>query len=97
MRTGTCITLIVVGAILRFAVAGGSSHGVNVHVVGIIVLLAGVLGLLLSLLMWLNPGRSRRYRHPGSNGGAPLVEERRVYAQPPVAQEPGVYQDEPPP
>ncbi len=60
MRTGTCPTLIVVGAILRFAVAAGSSHGVNVHVVGIIVLLAGVLGLLLSLLMWLNPGRSRR-------------------------------------
>ena len=96
MRTGTCITLIVVGAILRFAVAGGSSHGVNVHVVGIIVLLAGVLGLLLSLLMWLNPGRSRRNRHPGFNGGAPLVEERRVYARPPVAQEPRVYQDEPP-
>ena len=67
----------------------------NVHVVGIIVLLAGVLGLLLSLLMWLNPGRSRRNRHPGFNGGA-LVEERRVYARPPVAQEPRVYQDEPP-
>jgi hypothetical protein len=34
---------------------------VNIHVVGLIVLLADVLGLLLSLLVWgpLNPARRR--------------------------------------
>jgi hypothetical protein len=51
ISTGVASTLIVVGAILRFAVAGGSPHGLNVHVVGVILILAGVLGLLLSLLV----------------------------------------------
>ncbi len=61
MGTGTYIALITAGAILRYAVTTTSTHGVNVHVVGLIVLLAGVLGLLLSLLAWgpLNPARRR--------------------------------------
>ena len=50
MRTGTGIFLIAAGAVLRFAVAGGSPHGLNVHVVGVVLILAGALGLLLSLL-----------------------------------------------
>ena len=59
MRTGTALFLIAVGAILRFAVATTSTHGLNVHVVGIILILIGVLGLVLSLLMSspLNPRR----------------------------------------
>ena len=62
MSTGAAITLIAVGAILRFALAAGSPHGLNVHVVGVIIIGAGVLGLLLSLLVWgpLNPARRRR-------------------------------------
>ena len=47
MRTGTGIFLITAGAILRFALAAGSPHGLNVHVVGVILILAGLLGLLL--------------------------------------------------
>jgi len=59
MSTGTALFLIAVGAILRFAVATTSIHGLNVHVVGIILILIGVLGLVLSLLMSspLNPRR----------------------------------------
>jgi hypothetical protein len=88
MGTGTCIALITIGAILRFAIAAGSPHGLNVHVVGVVLILAGVLGLLLSLLIWglLNPARRRR-NSPGGYGGAapPVVEERRVYHdQPPL-------------
>jgi hypothetical protein len=67
LGTGTCVALIAIGAILRFALSTGSPHGLNVHVVGVIVIGAGVLGLLLSLLVWgpLNPasrpsGRSTR-------------------------------------
>jgi hypothetical protein len=51
MSTGAAITLITVGAVLRFALAPGSPHGLNVHVVGVVLLLAGVLGLVLSLLL----------------------------------------------
>jgi hypothetical protein len=61
LGTGTCIALIAIGAILRFALSARSLHGLNVHVVGVVVIGAGVLGLLLSLLMWgpLNPARRR--------------------------------------
>jgi hypothetical protein len=86
LGTGTCIALIAIGAILRFALSAGSPHGLNVHVVGVIVIGAGVLGLLLSLLVWgpLNPARRRR---PAS--AAP--------ARPPAVDAPRrVYQDERP-
>jgi hypothetical protein len=49
IRTGTGIVLIAAGAILRFAVAG-SPHELNLHVVGVILILTGVLGLLLPSL-----------------------------------------------
>ena len=71
MSTGTCIALIALGAILRYAVTTTQTHGINVHVVGLIVLLAGVLGLLLSLLVWspLNPNRRRAARATSYDDG----------------------------
>jgi hypothetical protein len=68
MRTGTGIFLIAAGAVLRFAIAAGSPHGLNVHVVGVVLILAGILGLLLSLLTRggsLNRRRLTRSRFPG--------------------------------
>ena len=62
MSTGTALFLIAVGAILRFvAFATTSTHGLNVHVVGVILILIGVIGLVLSLVMSspLNPRRVR--------------------------------------
>jgi hypothetical protein len=47
MGTGTGIFLITAGAVLRFALPAGSPHGLNVHIVGVILILAGGLGLLL--------------------------------------------------
>jgi hypothetical protein len=101
MRTGTCIALIVVGAILTFAISAGSSHGLKVHAVGVILMLAGLLGLVLSLVVWgpLNPAaRRRRSRLTGYDDGAlPVVEERRVYQeQSPAAEESPVYEDQAP-
>lgn len=102
MSTGTCIALIAVGAILRYAVTTNQTHGINVHVVGLIVLLAGVLGLLLSLLAWspLNPNRRRAVRATGyGNGrsGPQVVEERRTYRDeaPHDLQESTLYRDDP--
>ena len=40
LGTGTCVALIAIGAILRFALSAGSPHGLNVHVVGVIVAFA---------------------------------------------------------
>jgi hypothetical protein len=68
MHTGAIITLIAVGAILRFAVAGGSPHGLNIHVVGVVLILAGILALLLSLLVPGSPRRPRSLVHQGRGG-----------------------------
>ncbi len=65
MRTGTGIFLLTAGAILRFAIPAGSPHGLNVHVVGVIVILAGVLGLLLPRVARATPrDRLRRWVRP---------------------------------
>jgi hypothetical protein len=103
MSTGTCIALIALGAILRYAVTTTQTHGINVHVVGLIVLLAGVLGLLLSLLVWspLNANRRRTARATRYDDGRAVpqvVEERRTYRDqaPPDLQESRLYRDDPP-
>ncbi len=102
MRTGTCIALIVIGAILRFAItSSGSSHGLNVHVVGVILILAGLLGLVLSLVVWgpLNPARRRSDDSVSYEVATPpVVEERLVYRddQPAPVEERIVYRDDQP-
>ena len=68
MSTGVAITLIAVGAILRFALAGGSPHGLDVHVVGVVLFLVGILGLLLSPLMRAGPGRPHSLVRQGRGG-----------------------------
>ena len=78
MGTGTGIFLITAGAILRFALAAGSPHGLNVHTVGVILILAGGLGLLLPrvargapadrLRRWVRPDQPRAYHEPPTAG-----------------------------
>jgi hypothetical protein len=63
MSTGVGSALVAAGAILGFAVPATFIHGLNVHVIGVFVMLAGVFGLLLSLLVW-GP-LSRRRNHSG--------------------------------
>ena len=99
MSTGTCIALIAIGAILRYAVTAKHTHGVNVHVVGLIVLLAGVLGLLLSLLVWspLNPNRRRSGQPAGYDSGPPppaAPDYRTFRDEPPVVQQHRTYQEQ---
>ena len=59
------ILLITAGAILAFAVDATTS-GVNIHAVGWILMAAGIVGLVLSLILWDSWagggyfGRSRR-------------------------------------
>ena len=49
MGIGTSIFLIALGAILRYAVSD-AIEGVDLAVVGLILMIAGVIGLLVSLL-----------------------------------------------
>jgi hypothetical protein len=83
MRTGTGIFLIAAGAVLRFAIAAGSPHGLNVHVVGVILILAGMLGLLPSQLARgapLNRRRLTRSNRPGGYDDSRLGERQRAAA-----------------
>jgi hypothetical protein len=51
MDFGVSIFLIAVGAILTWAVSATAS-GIDIHTVGVILMLAGVLGLLTSLVWY---------------------------------------------
>jgi uncharacterized protein DUF6458 len=56
MGIGTSLFLIATGAILRWAVTEHVS-GVNIHTVGLILLLVGVLGLIISLFWMMTATR----------------------------------------
>jgi hypothetical protein len=73
MRTGTGIFLLTAGAILLFALRSGSPHWLNLQIVGVILILAGGLGLLLPRLArsrrdwlrrWVRPGQSEDFGVP---------------------------------
>jgi hypothetical protein len=51
MTLGTSLMLIAIGAILRFAV-DVTARGFNIHTVGVILMIVGVVGAILSLL-WM--------------------------------------------
>jgi hypothetical protein len=59
MGIGASLILIAVGAIQAFAVHV-SGHGFNVHAVGIIRLVVGVVGALLSMFFWSSWGGFNR-------------------------------------
>ena len=65
MGIGTSILLIAVGAILKFAVHTSVS-GVSIQTIGVILMVVGVLGLILSIV-WMSQAR----RH-----GAVVVDDR---------------------
>jgi hypothetical protein len=80
---------------LRYAVATTSTHGVNVHVVGVILILAGVLGLLLSVL-WVVLNRRRNRPAVYGRAAQPVTRQRVYQDQRPVAGDRPLYQDQPP-
>ena len=55
MGIGVSIVLIAVGAVLAFAVHATTS-GFNVHTVGYILLVVGIVGALISTMFWSSWG-----------------------------------------
>jgi Domain of unknown function (DUF6458) len=78
MTIGTSLFFIAVGAILRYAVTTSVS-GVSLTTVGLILMIIGIVGLVLSLLFMLSAG-SRRGRVVRDR-----VIERDPYDEPPPA------------
>ncbi|HZD74082.1 MAG TPA: DUF6458 family protein [Actinomycetota bacterium] len=79
MGIGVSLFLLVVGAILTFAV-NVSASGFDVDTVGIILMSAGALGLLLTVAFWssLSPWSRRRHVVERSYDGDRVVQERRI-------------------
>lgn len=69
MGIGVSIFLVAVGAILTFALET-DADGINLDTVGIILMVVGAVGLLLSMLFW-SSWRDRR------SGGTTVVREER--------------------
>ena len=68
MALGTSLFLIAVGAILRYAVSD-SLEGIDIPTIGLILMIVGIVGLLISLFTMTLWDRDRRRG---------VVEERRV-------------------
>jgi hypothetical protein len=67
------LILIAVGAILAFAINQDPGASVDVDVVGWILMIVGLVGLLLSVLLWerWGPGYWGWHRGPGPYGPGP--------------------------
>ena len=74
MTIGGSAALIIIGAILRFGITWKPAH-VDLQIIGLILMIAGVLGLALSLLFMVLRRNDRR--------SAQVYEERR-YSDPPM-------------
>jgi hypothetical protein len=64
MGIGVSLILIAVGAVLAFAV-NVSTSGFNIHTVGYILLVVGIVGALISMMFWSSWG---------GFGGRPVAE-----------------------
>ncbi len=72
MGIGTSIFLIALGAILRYAVAD-AIEGISLPTIGLILMIVGIVGLVLSLVMYFSADRRAdrvverdRYVDPGA-------------------------------
>jgi hypothetical protein len=59
MTIGSSILLIAIGAILKWAVTA-HVKGFNIQTAGVVLLVVGIIGLILSLIYTLYSGRNRR-------------------------------------
>ena len=70
MSVGTSVFLIVIGAILRYAITADPS-GVDLDVVGLILMIAGFAGLAITVLFMLISSGDRDRQDPYGRGPPP--------------------------
>lgn len=81
MGLSTSIVVIAVGAVLRFAVTV-TTTGFNLHTIGVILMVVGALGLILSFVFWsawggFGGGAYRRRRRVTPDGSGGYIEEEQ--------------------
>ena len=78
MGVGVSLLLIAAGAILTWAVSVEAS-GVDLNTIGVILMVVGAAGLLLSLVFWSSWGGFGTHRKAVESGpGGTVVREERV-------------------
>lgn len=83
MGIGTSIFLIAVGAILDFAVKVNSNN-FNVNTIGLILMIVGAVGLVISLFFWnswggFGGGYRRRRVYDDGYGNREVVEHHETF------------------
>jgi len=74
------IIAFAVGAILDFAVTvGPDQHGFNIHTVGVILMIVGAVGAVLSLLAMFAGSGPRRHRTTVDDGRGNVVRRDDTY------------------
>jgi hypothetical protein len=77
MGIGVSLILIAVGAILTWAV-NATVSGVDINAIGVILMIVGAVGLLLSLMFWSSWGG-----YGVARGGPPAGRRVTTYEEPP--------------
>lgn len=86
MGIGVGLLLILVGAIMKFAITARPS-GVNLDAFGIVLMVLGLLYLGLTLALYQRGRTAVTRRRVIGSGNIPdqeIVEERRMYDEPPL-------------
>ena len=81
MISGLAASIVVfaVGAVLDFAVTvNPNQHGFNIHTVGIILMIVGAVGAILSLVMVIGGG-THRHRSVVDDGQGNVVRRDDMY------------------
>jgi hypothetical protein len=68
------IIAFAVGAVLDFAVTvGPDQHGFNIHTVGVILMIVGAVGAVISVVAWTAGSGPRRHRTTVDDGHGNVV------------------------
>lgn len=79
MRIGVSLFLIAVGALLRFAVTVRNPQGFNYHTAGVILMIVGAVGLIVTAI-WMSTRRRTDVVHH-----SPVGTSRTTYDETPPA------------
>jgi uncharacterized protein DUF6458 len=79
MSIGGGIAILILGAILAFALTG-SVRGIDLHIVGVILMLGGALGLLLPRLVRARAGSRRRPDGLTARSKQDVIDDERAHS-----------------
>lgn len=76
MRIGASLILIALGAILKFAVSTNYVAGINLGTVGVILMIVGIIGLLITLVLLSTRRRTDIVHEPYPDADGRRVADR---------------------